>query len=83
MSGASVTVIHTGLSAMCHRYGHRPPILVFWSGGVHVTVTTDPDLVSDTVGASAGELAEAVTQYAAALTEWQQAQRPDRPAVTA
>lgn len=82
MSGASVTVWHTDLSAMCHRYPHRPPILAFWSGGVHVTVGTEPE----GEGGSVGELVAAVEQYAAALAEWQQRQEEcacGRPAVTA
>ena len=82
MSGVSVSMRHGGLSALCHRYPDRPPILALWDGGVHVTVTADPDGNSGSIG----ELISAVEKYAAALVEWKQ--RRDecgcgRPAVTA
>ena len=81
MTRTSVDMRHTDLSALCHRYPDRAPILAVWSGDVHVTVTAEPG--SD--GGSVAGLVSAVEQYVAALAEWQQQDECacGRPAVTA
>lgn len=78
VSAASLSFQHKAMTAMCCRYEHRAPILTFWTDGLYVAVTAEGE---DAAGASVEELRQAVEQYAASLTEWQQ--KSNRPAVTA
>jgi hypothetical protein len=84
MTGASVSIRHADVRAICHRYPDRAPILVVTAGGVDIvdiTVTVDRDADNTPVD----ELVRAVEAYGAALTEWQQQRQAcqcERAAVT-
>lgn len=81
MTGAHVSVRYADLSAMCHTYADRPPILVVLAGGLDISVTVDQDAPDSPVDG----LVRTVEQYAAALTEWRQHRAEcscSRPAVT-
>jgi chitinase len=81
LTGASVSIRHADVRAICHRYPDRSPILVVTAGGADITITAD----RDTESVSVDELVRAVEQYSAALTDWQQqrqACRCERSAVT-